>query len=430
MKKKFLLIFSILVLISLACSVSGNNNSTDPNPSDIATRVAATLASQGIESTDSSGESSPPADEPSFPTEEPLTPTEIFITPTEDPDLLLSNSLYYISESSPYIFQVYRLERDGITITQITNEPTGLINYTVNPINGTVAYVVNNQIYLIGPDGSGRVMLVDGGPVDEDSNIYIYLENVGGLAWSPDGNILAYGRGGVNFYNFSTGLSELLIPNETFDYPGGDIGPESLYFPAAWSPNGNYLLVEVAWMEGGTFSIYNPSTNTNMLLGYGITCCEYNWNDNSSSILVGSSVLGLIESGLWKFDSATGTETVLLPTTATDGTFNFAGWPKELDNGDLVFFFANLISPPEFSNTPLTMVHTAADGISGLFSIRPETWEIHEALWDSSGESLVVVQPTSGPTGYPRSGPLVYVDTLGNPTVPLVPLGFFLQWGP
>ncbi len=415
MKNKVLFAIVVLLIVSLACSFSGNNNSSLSNEEIIATSVAATH-----ESETEAASAETPVDG---------TPGVAPVDPTIEPDYLLPNSLYYRAESSPDIFQVWRLERDGVTIYQVTNEIVSVGNFTVNTIDGRVAYIVGNQIFLIDADGSNRMMLIDGGPVDESSNVFIYLERIRTVSWSPDGNTLAYGRGGLNFYNFTTSVSTMLIPNETVDYGGGSIGPQALYDPSTWSPDGSKLIVSVGWLEGGTLSIYTPASDTNLVIGYGITCCDYDWSQAGDNIIVGSPVLGLIESGLWRYDAVTGVETVLLPTEAIDGTYNFAGWPKELPNGDLVFFYANVPDSGDF-DPPLTMVHTAADGITGLFQVRPETWENYEALWDSSGVMAILVQPAPGPLSWPRTGPIILVDTSGSPIIPLVPVGFDLHWGP
>ena len=121
MKNKLFLALGILLIVSLACSFSGNNNSGLTNDEIIATSVAATRESET---------EAAPVDPP--------------VDPTVEPDYLLPQSLYYRAESSPEIFQVWRLERDGVTITQITNEIVSVGNYTVNPVNGRVAYIVDN----------------------------------------------------------------------------------------------------------------------------------------------------------------------------------------------------------------------------------------------------------------------------------------------
>lgn len=414
MNKKFFVIFIVLFLSILACGIgnnTANNNVSQPNPDAVATSVAATQAA--LNTAETTGD-----------------PAEVVTeAPSPEPDYLLDHALYFLAETSSDVFQVFRLARDGVSLTQVTHEPGSVLQYTVNPQDGRVAYVANNQIFLVDADGSNRSMLIDGGPIDENSDTYHYLTKIGSLAWSADGNILAYGHGGLRFYNFSTNTSTLLIPNQTFEYGGGGIGPQELFNPMEWSPDGSLLLINVSWMEGGTLSVYNPVTNNNVILGYGIVCCSYNWSNDGNTLYTASPILGLIESGLWRYDVNTGVETTLIASMAPDDTYNFAAAPKQIPNGDLLFFFGNTPDFPE-SDAPLTLVHTAADGFTGMFSVRPESWVFYEALWDDAGTSIVLVQPTPGPYTYPRRGPIVLIDTIGSPAIPLAASGMDLKWGP
>ena len=70
-------------------------------------------------------------------------------TQTQAPSLLLPRSLYYqgFSESSNN-YQIFRLERDGITKKQITNDPEGIQYFDILPVDGKIAYV-NGEKRLI-----------------------------------------------------------------------------------------------------------------------------------------------------------------------------------------------------------------------------------------------------------------------------------------
>ena len=71
----------------------------------------------------------------------------------------LPHKLYYLALDEVDNYQVWHLERDGITQVQVTFELTKVKEYTVSPIDGRVAYIVENQVYIINPDGSGRQAL-------------------------------------------------------------------------------------------------------------------------------------------------------------------------------------------------------------------------------------------------------------------------------
>src|SRR5262249_38380353 len=89
----------------------------------------------------------------------------------------LPHPLYFLGHDNQSIAQIYRLERDGKTQTQLTFEPVNVDDYDVSLADGNIVYVVNSQLIWINADGSNRHILVDGGtqPV-----------------FSPDGKTLAY----------------------------------------------------------------------------------------------------------------------------------------------------------------------------------------------------------------------------------------------
>src|SRR5690242_1232116 len=116
MNPKLMILFSLtaLLIASLACA--------NPVPAgNVETIVAQTLqAVQGADAT-------PPAST--------LT--------------LLPYSMYYLNNDSAGLLQVYRLERDGVTVKQVTFEPAAVEDYDVSRQNGSIAYVSNNQLLWV-----------------------------------------------------------------------------------------------------------------------------------------------------------------------------------------------------------------------------------------------------------------------------------------
>ena len=85
---------------------------------------------------------------------------------------LLPHPLYYLNNDSAGFLQVYRLEMNGETVEQITFEPSNVNTYDVSPVDGSVAFISNNQLLLVNVDGSNRRILVDGGPLGSDEFVY------------------------------------------------------------------------------------------------------------------------------------------------------------------------------------------------------------------------------------------------------------------
>lgn len=340
------------------------------------------------------------------------------------------SNLYYLSDHNGGLIQIWWLNLENSVPSQITAEPNHVTEFSVSPSDGRTAYVADNQLFLINRNGTNRQLLVDAKNLQDDSEESLFRSIISGLAWSPNGALLAFGLDGLNIYNLADGRTQKLISNEvTRTADGSDILPTALYFPNSWSPDGNMLLAEVGFFEGGSLAIYNLSSGVIQRLGSGIVCCDVAWSPDGGSVLVGSSIFGLLESGLWRYDSTTGNKAELVRTTSADGTLNLVGWPMQLENGDLQYFFANTASLPEFE-IPLTLVRTGIDGVSGRIQLRPESWDAFEALWTKDGESVVVVQRPLGETPFPRRGPIVLIAVDGSPLRPLVTSGYAIQWGP
>jgi dipeptidyl aminopeptidase/acylaminoacyl peptidase len=367
-----------------------------------------------------------------------LTPSEAVPVPTEEDTTspidsggdALPRSLYFLSDMGTGGFQVWRLEKDSITQTQVTSEAVPVTDFDVSPLDGRVAYLVNNQIFVISPDGSGRALLVDGGPADETDSDYHFTRKITGLRWSPNGGYLAFGQHGINLYSATDGALTKVIPNNLEPIEGFYPYPQALYTPHTWSPDGTRLLVEIGFYEGSTLGVLEIISREVIRLGEHIVCCYPYWSWDSRSVLVGSPFMGIIPAGLWRYDAITGEEVNLVPHTSPDDTLNFVGWPMELPNGDLQYFFTNTAAIP--SETPrLTLVRTASDGISGRTQIRQEDWDPQEALWAPDGSLVVVVEPYVQDTDPVRDGTIILIDTLfSEPVRPLVTNGYKPRWGP
>src|SRR5215207_7936756 len=197
--------FLLLALVALACAVpipiptapppASGGSATPPFSSDqIGTVVALTLTA-GVPA---SGDVTAPAPDGS--------------------GGLLPRTFYYLGSDSAGLTQVFRIERDGVTQRQLTSESVSVNDYDVSLVDGSAAYVANNQLLLVNADGSNRRVLVDGGVMDPNNP---FISNVSSPVFSPNGQTLAYGYQGLQMYYFSTGESDLIIENQIDDVGGG-----------------------------------------------------------------------------------------------------------------------------------------------------------------------------------------------------------------
>src|SRR5215216_6838872 len=261
---RFFPAFLALTIAVLACSLSplGINGTQTPSPDQVATAVAMTL--QALTPDADAGEPTP--------------------EPSTIPSGLLPHTFYYIGTDTAGLTQVFRIERDGTSQSQLTFEPVTVNDYGVSPADGSVAYVANNQLLLVNADGSGRRVLVDGGPVDENNP---FLSMINSPVFSPDGQTLAYGYKGLNLYAVSTGVSELVIENQIDNSNSNFVFPKELYWPERYSPDGTKLLITLGYYEGASAAIYYPASNSLVRLiggeGALICCEETEWSADSSS---------------------------------------------------------------------------------------------------------------------------------------------------
>jgi Tol biopolymer transport system component len=348
--------------------------------------------------------------------------------PTPAPAGLLPHSLYFLNNDSGGLLQVFRMERDGSTTRQVTSEPVAVDAFDVSPKDGSVAYSSNNQLLLVGADGAGRRTVLDGGPLDDNNR---WNNSVGTAVWSPDGQTLAFGHGGLNFLTLSSGAITTVLQNQV-DTSSGTPMVQELYAPSAYSPDGSRLLINIGLYEGGSYGIFAPSNNALIRLTRSDgthVCCYMNWQPDGSGLYVTSPLLGLVESGLFHADAGSGNVTTLLPGSAADGTYNFADAAQLGADGKLYFFFNNLPTFPTSGHTPLFLVRSDPDGVTDRTQLQADAIQnVNEVLWAADASLAIVVSAPSADVYAGGQAQVIYPD--GRPSVTLMPSAQALRWGP
>lgn len=338
-------------------------------------------------------------------------------TATELPQLL-PHALYFVSEREGSA-AVWRLAADGVSLQKMTEAGQAVAEFDVAP-NGTLVYRIENRIYLHG-DESPKI-LVDNASADSSSAAFAYLEAVRAPRLAPNGATLAYAQGGLWLFDLASGNALRVLENQ-IEQDGESITPVELYSPVAWSPSGLQLLVSIASPEGSGLGVWDASTSSFVRLqGEAVLCCQASWAPDNQSVLLASVALGLVEPGLWRFDVAA-TEPTALIEPHTGEAYHFVGWPLQLPNGDLQYFYASSVDLPE-SDLPLYMVRSAADGAGSRSQLRDDAFSIREALWAADGSLALVVQNATG-----SAGPIVLAHSDGRPLQVLVDFGRELRWG-
>ena len=360
-----------------------------------------------------------------------LTP-EVPAGPSPQPELpadtLLPHTLYFLGPDNAGLTQVFRIEQDGKTQKQLTFEPESVNDYDVSLADGSVSYVAGNQLLLVNADGSDRRLVVDGGAVDENNP---YLSTINSPVFSPNGQTLAYGYRGLNLYSVSSGFSNLVIENQ-IDDSGGFQFPRELYWPERYSPDGTKLLITLGYYEGASAAIYDTASNSSVRLtgteGALICCDETVWSADGASIYSASSSMGMFSSGLWRVDASNGMVSTLFASNFDSSSFLYADEPYLAPDDQLYFFFAESTTELN-SRTPLQLVRSAPDGVTGRTVLRPDTFELmNESLWAPDASFIVVAFAPTQDIYQGGRAEIVYLD--GRPNVILTPFVQQMKWGP
>lgn len=413
MKKQVLFALALLLAGTLACSVLTPSVEA-PSAQNIETIVASTFAALTV--TVPQDTATPPPVDP----QQPPAAQEVLPRP-----------LYFRNNDGAGLLQVYRLETDAKQLTQLTFEPANVEYYDVSQADGTLVFVSNNQMFLANADGSNRRMIVDGGARDENNP---FLNTIISPVFSPNGQTIAYGYMGLNFYATASGQTNRVLENDIDDLGSGMFVPREMYWPQHYSPAGDKLAITLGYYEGASSAIYYPNGNALVRLsggeGAAICCGDTEWSADGASLFAAYPYMGMYSSGMWRIDTASGAVATLLPGDPGNGTFQFADDPFPGPDGFLYYFFATAPNTMEFITRPaLQLVRSEADGATGRTVLRPETFELmNESLWSPDGHFVIAAMAPIQDVY--QGGQLNLYPVDGGPVTSLVSFGMDMRWGP
>ncbi|HNK63362.1 MAG TPA: hypothetical protein PLE14_04885 [Anaerolineales bacterium] len=412
MKTKPFLAFILLTLLALACA-NPLGSAPAPQAGNVETMVAATLSALTA-----SPDSAPPA-----------TPGTV-----NPPSGLLPHSMYYLANDGAQITQIFRLEKDGKTATQLTFESASVEDYDVSPIDGSIAYITSGQLLLAGPDGNNRRMVLDANPQDA---VNPFLTRIVSPVFSPNGQTLAFGYKGLNFFSLANGQSNRVLEDDV-DTSNSFPFPRELYWPEMYSADGSKLIITLGYYEGASTAIYYTNGGALVRLNdsddsqRAIICCgDYSLSADASQLFSASPTYGMFSAGLWRVDTASGSVTTLLSGDFEDNPADVADNPFPAPDGQLYYFYASVPNTGDMVNRPpLQLVRSGADGATNRTVLRQETFtNMNEALWAPDG-SFVIVANAEVPEIYSGGRAELYYTGNNTEALWLVPFAKHMKWGP
>lgn len=370
----------------------------------------------------------------STPTTVPPTPIP---TPTRGP---LANPLpapLYMAVRNypldPRGFQIWRLERDGYTFTQVTQEEKDVGAFDISS-DGRLAYISDNSLVVSGPRGENRRVLVAGIPWtapqnEEQGQWYIDKEQVDNPHWSPDGRKLAYSKDGVNLLDLSSGKTIKVVPGRKWSVNAeGHLALEGnrftpLYFPHDWTPDGKRMILRALSYEECSAKLVAPVADA-PLISLDIRsagCWDYSFTRSGEMLFSDGDHM---EIGLWRVDTTTGKAQALTePFSAPGDAWPIVQNPFQAPDGRIFFFTTRNGRAAEEPTFLLAYV----DGKKFPFRVPEDITFVNQsfypdvALWLPDASRVIVSY---------NGNQLYILDTATSQITPLGIAGTGLKWGP
>jgi dipeptidyl aminopeptidase/acylaminoacyl peptidase len=408
--RRFLFALIVLLLSTIACSISVNTGTPDKQAT---AKVYAEQTSAALASVPTNTVPTP-------------TPTET-PSPTQEPaPSVFKHPLYYLSKDGNGFTQLYRMEVDGKTTSQVVQAPAGITDYDVSLQTGAIAYVTENDLMILRPDDSTPVKILDEIPQDGSDGFYAH-HTIAYPVWSHDGTKLAFYHQGLVVFLPATGEMKTFRQNQVDE--GDFLIVRELYLPDQWSPDDSKLLVTITYYESGTSAVYDFNTDQVVKLTkkeQGSAMGASAWTEDSTQVYIAGYSYGGESSDMWMFDAISGAPFEFISVHNPDGHLNLAQFPH-IYSGKVYFFYDLLDTYPQSEQTARMAVSSQAIPAKPEF-LRLDAQYLVEVLWADDAYFALGLQRTSMDE-YPYYGNLLYIPINGQPIQTILTKARMAKWG-
>ncbi len=340
---------------------------------------------------------------------------------------ILPAALYFLHDG-----QIVRLESDGVTLTQFTQESDPITDFDVSPVDARLVYISGNRLVEANPQYGTEIVKVEGGVYDENDPAAHITSRLSAPHFSPDGSQIAFGLNGVALIPAGEATEyTTILPSDPYPAPNSPPRTAVRFFaPGDWSPDGQRLLVNFGyWPEAGGIALLALADATLTELSSddpnATLCCGWNWGQDGSVGYVTSNLLIYAIPGLSRVNPASGQAEALaiglppLGPSAQEPIRLFHSAYESADGSVLSF----VSQPAEFGvDAPYVMQRISADG----FQYTPERPEeylgVAEVLWAGDGSGAVI--------HLPQKDQLIWLPRSADAAAVLPLAGSHLRWAP
>ena len=345
---------------------------------------------------------------------------------------ILPAALYFLQDG-----QIQRLESDGVTLTQLTQEAEPITDFDVSPVDARLVYVSGNRLVEANPQYGTEIVKLDGGPYDESDPASQITQRISAPHFSPDGSQIAFGLNGINLIPAGEANDyTTILPSDPYPEPNNPPRSAIRFFtPGVWSPDGTKLLVNFGyWPEAGGIALFDLTTSSLIEITSAdpnaTLCCGWSWGQDGSVGYIASDQTIYTSAGLTQVDAATGKAIPLVIGMPAKGPtpgdpirlFRSAYETKE---GSILSFVSQ--SEELGVDTPYTIQSIAADGSSLQPESAAEFFQMAEVLWARDGGGAVI---RSRATDGGSNQQVVWLSPNANDAITLPVTGVQLRWAP